>query len=380
MGQVRNVLFAAVVLLAIVAGCTREKPSHGVMDDESLLILARQYLAEDRRGDAFSVLGEVGDIGLAVEVAKEANLLEEYVCYTEKQLDKEPTNSMYALTCYLGSMHQGNMGDAVKYLIRLRDIYIESDAHRHVIANCYYLLSVQYTILGMLDDALDNINLAIRYSTFEYSYYDYRGEILMLANRNQQFVAFAKANEGGPWSKNIDNQCNLGWVYFRLGKLDEAKKVFDNCILMMENEDYSYCLYARGYINKQQGLNEAAKKDFSMALKMAEENDNVLVMMRANYYLGNEEKALAIADSVFEEGVARLYYDASCIYALCEKTDLLVDALNNIYEKKAYSVFTYNDVNIDRDFDKVRDDKGFQKAMSRFRHHYDKDREMVRKM
>lgn len=380
MGQVRKVLVVAMVLLATVAGCGRELKAQEVGDYEALRNLVDRYLAENRKEEAFSILVDFDDIDRAVDVANETAILEDYVKHVEKLLDKEPANAKYMFICYVGNMVQGNDANAAIYIYKLRNIFIINEASSDQLAYLSFILSVQYTILGMYDEALQEINIAIRLDPSVDDYYVYKGEILQVSNRNQDFVDYVKANKDSRWSKSVDNIRNLGWAFFRLGQLNDAKKSFDMCILKKGNDDCSYYLYARAYIKKQQGLKESAEKDFYKALKMAEENDNIQVMMRANYYLGEEEKALAIADSVFSADIQVQYYDAICIYALCGKIDRLVNAVNNMYEKRMYRIFTTNDVRYDRDFEKVIGNNDFKKAMKKFWHHYDRDREMLEKV
>lgn len=377
----QSIKVVAVAILSIAAemGCAIKAQAQDIQNVDSLIISAKQSLERGNTEDAFSTILSIEDIDIGLRTIGENNVQDDFLDYSSVLSDKFPNEKMYATYCFAGYHIQRKYALAIKYLLRTLKLAHKEKNPDETYSMICCGISNELELMNMYDEALNYINKSIDIAPIDY-YELAKGKILFRANRYQDFINYISDEHHFSLSDSIDALSNLGWAYLRTGKLSDAKTSFEKCISMMDNENYSHILYYRGYTNMLLGDSISARHDFTQALEMAYGTDYIEPLLKANYYLGNIDIALHIADKVLADPDMYDYYLDCCkIYALCGNADKVVKILNFLYVKYTYCL-TPDDIKYDTDFDGIRDDESLQEVLSRNLHHYDNDRTFVKEL
>lgn len=377
--QCKKIVAIAIISLAAILGCTINAQAQDIQNVDSLIISAKQALERGNNEEAFSTILSISEIGSGLRTIGEANLQDEFLDYSSAMSDKFPEDSLYVTYCMSGYYLQKKYAYTIKYSLRALKLSSKGKNPDEVYSMICYIISRVLEKLDMFDEALDYINKSIDKNPEE-DYKLTKGFILFRANRYQDFINYISDNNNFNGRNIIDVLSNLGWAYLRTGQLSDAKASFDKCISMMEDEDYSHILYCRGYTNMLLGDSISARHDFTQALAMAEVTGNVEALLKANYYLGNTDRASYIADKILADPSMHTHYLDCCnIFALCGDADKVVNILNYIYAKYTCCITT-NDIKYNTDFDRIRNDERLQEVLNRNLHHYDNDRTFVKEL
>lgn len=221
-----------------------------------------------------------------------------------------------------------------------------------------------YDNIGLYEYAIADINKALEISEEEQQAYYY----VIRAKINRYAGNYEAAIEDV--SKFIDRYptdaygyCARGCCKELLGDLDGALKDYDEGIAV--DEDFPYIYLMRGSLHLKRDQKELADKDFQMVVSKDTTVTDGSCRHYALNYLGRSEEALEWMDKIIELDTddPGNWYDKSCLYAIMNRCDEAVAALETAFQK-GYRCFPH--IQHDNDMNPLRDREDFKALILKY--------------
>lgn len=221
-----------------------------------------------------------------------------------------------------------------------------------------------YDNIGLYEYAIADINKALEICEEEQQPYYY----VKRAEMNRYAGNYEVAIEDV--SKFIDRYPTDAYGYYArgcckelLGDLDGALQDYDEGIAVDENFPYIYLM--RGLLHLKRGQKELADKDFQTVVS---KDTTVMGGSCRHYalnYLGRSEEALDWMDKIIEHDTddPGNWYDKSCLYAIMNRCDDAVAALETAFQK-GYRCFPH--IQHDNDMNSLRDREDFKALILKY--------------
>lgn len=129
---------------------------------------------------------------------------------------------------------------------------------------------------------------------------------------------------------------------------------------------FPYALALRADLYTKQGKVDLAKADWQQVIDVETEQNNIDRSPYAYLALGNNEKAIAIVDSIIasDKDNAGNYYDAACIYSRMKNKEKALEYLSLALEKGYSNVYS---ILKDYDMDFLRDTEEFKSLINMYK-------------
>ena len=301
-------------------------------------------LAMDGDNKAFYLMRQLKDPALSMMVAK-----------LKIQGTKNPNNSYFHYCA--GIIYETNQ-DYEKALS-----FYEEARKRETDALTLRRISQCYLELGNYEDALLTINQAIELDTTNNELIPHKANVL--AYSEQYNLAIEE------WNKLIEQfPDNTGYYYQRAivktlaGDNDGA--IDDYTMAITLYPQFPYALALRADLYTKQGKVDLAKADWQQVIDVETEQNNIDRSPYAYLALGNNEKAIAIVDSIIasDKDNAGNYYDAACIYSRMKNKEKALEYLSLALEKGYSNVYS---ILKDYDMDFLRDTEEFKSLINMYK-------------
>lgn len=226
------------------------------------------------------------------------------------------------------------------------------------ISKCYYMI-------GIYDEAINNINQALNMDSTDLSFIRRKADILYdMGNINASIVEWDKIMVAAP---------EYGWGYYSRGYLkmeigNVEGAIEDLSMSIAITPDVSYAYVARGNIYQKQGNTELAKADYQKIIEIENSPELYDRIPYAYQGLGEYDKAIAAQDTIIarseKDELQGNYYDAACLYSRMN------DKENSLkYLEKALEAGYINFAHIERDtdLDFVREADEFKALIDKYK-------------
>ena len=207
--------------------------------------------------------------------------------------------------------------DAIDIYLQWLDEEPDNDRVHNLAANCYNLM-------GLYDDAIREINLALKISD-ETVLIGNRGAIYSDAGEYRNAVAdFFKVIERGQASAVVYR--NIGYCYECMGQHELAFEYYKRGISLFPEQD-AYIYVLSGDCNMESGNSIAARNDYEMALQIEEKHGTSMWSAYAMMGLGQRNDAIKCLDELIEDSPqesANYYARARLLCRMGRTTQALV--------------------------------------------------------
>ena len=239
--------------------------------------------------------------------------------------------------------------------------FYEKGVQKNNIDSYYNRLAECFTELGIYNKALNNIEEAIKLDTSDYSYILKKANILNEMSKSKEAIRTIE--------KYIDAYPEYFFGYYIRGWYKEEIKDYEGAI-----EDYSIAItlepkYAHSYLCRGKmylnlGKETLAESDFKKMIEIDTANKRSYY---AYYFLGNENKAMSIMDSILKNSESddkSVFYEATCLYSLMNKQKLALEYLDKTL-KYGYRNFAH--IDRDTDLDNIRNTTEFKELIKKYK-------------
>lgn len=301
-------------------------------------------LAMDGDNKAFYLMQQLKEPALSMMVAK-----------LKIQGTKNPNNSYFH---YCAGIIYETAQDYEKALG-----YYEEARKRETDAQTLRRISQCYFELGNYEEALLSINQAIGLDTTNYELIPHKADVLIYSEQYDLAIA--------EWDKLIEQFPDNTAYYYRralaktsAGDIDGA--IDDYTMAITLYPQFPYALALRADLYTKQGKLDLARADWQQVIDIETEQNDIDRTPYAYLALGNNEKAIAIVDSIIasDKDNAGNYYDAACIYSRMKNKEKALEYLGLALEK-GYSKTNY--ILKDYDMDFLRDMEEFKSLISKYK-------------
>ncbi len=229
------------------------------------------------------------------------------------------------------------------------------DAAFYRIAHCYY-------DLGNTKQALSSINSALNLNPDDLEDLVLKAEILAEMGDLQaaieimdKVLAEVPDYDTGYYQRGLFKKSN--------GDFDGALEDMSMSIALAPKNSYPY--YSRASIYEKQGKTELAEADFRKVIELEATPDDYQGIPYAYLGLGDNEKALACADTIIARDTTSFeaYYNKACLYARMNDKE---NALQNL--KKSFELGNrhFGHISRDTDLDNIRDTDEFKALIQEY--------------
>lgn len=301
-------------------------------------------LALDGDNKAFYLMQELKEPALSMMVAK-----------LKIQGAKKPNDSYFHYCAGVISENANDFEKALNFYQEARKRETDVLTLRRI-SQCYLELS-------NYEAALSSVNQAIDLDTTDTSLLSHKADILTYKGD------YAKAIE--IWNGLVDLSPDNTRYYYRRAMTKKLVDDIDGAI-----DDYTmaitlfpkfpYALALRADLYTQQGKLDLAKADWLQVIDVESEMNDIDRSPYAYQALGNNEKAIALVDSIIasDKDNEGNYYDAACIYSRMKKREKALEYLAIALEKGYRNI---ENIMTDYDMDFLRDTEEFNQLINKYK-------------
>lgn len=226
----------------------------------------------------------------------------------------------------------------------------------------YYRIAHCYYDMGNMKLALSNINSALNLNVDDLEDLAFKAEILSEMGDQQGAIEIM--------DKVLSEVPDYDTGYYQRGRFKKLNGDLDGAIedLSMSitlNPKNSYPYYSRGSIYKKQGQIELAEDDYRKVIELEAKPDDYQCIPYAYLGLGDNEKALALADTIIARDTTSYsgFYNKACLYSLMNDKD---NALLNLRKSLELGYRHFGHLSLDADLDNIRDTEEFKALIQEY--------------
>lgn len=221
-------------------------------------------------------------------------------------------------------------------------------------------ISSCYDDLGDYDKALEYCNQAIALDSVKTNYLYEKANILDNAGRTQEaiktmsdYIANTPDEPAGYYQR--------GWFKDHSGDIEGALEDYTMAITLQPNEAYAYL--NRGVLYRLKGENTKAESDFKQVVRLDSIPEEADCSFYAYYYLGQNDKAIEILNTILDKDKKGNCYDAACLYSVMGEKEKALSYLRQSLED-GYRRFAH--IKRDRDLNNIRNTEEFKVLLKEF--------------